>query len=209
MTPQEPGLGELGGLGGFAAPPQLPPPVEAYRSDPGSAPAGAITPVQEVTRHGLRVRWDGTVLPPSSVLTAVHLMWAGAVLDLLLGIVSALRAESVVTETVRSSGVATDPGFVDLVGTGARVGGVVGALVTGALWMWMATANGSGRAWARVVASVFYAVALLSTFVTTLGRDLVALLLVLPGFVVGSVAVVLLWLPASSQYYDAVRRRRR
>ncbi|MBM6401491.1 hypothetical protein [Phycicoccus sonneratiae] len=197
---------------GFAAPPQLPPPVGAYPVGAVVAEAGPITPVQEQTSDGLRVRWDGTVLAPSSVMNAVYLMWAGAVLALLEGIVTAFRAETAVDEVLASTGLAVDPGVAGAVVTGVKVASVGWGLVLALVWMWVASGNAKGRGGARVAATVFYAFAVLGVLITALGAlsgGLADLLLALPGFAVGTGAIVLLWLPSSSRYYALVRSRRR
>ncbi len=196
----------------YAAPPQLPPPVGAYPVASAAALAVPVAPVKEQTRGGLQVRWDGTVLAPSSVMNAVYLMWAGAGLALVTGVVSALRAEAVMAEALAVPELAADPRIAEVFLTSAKVAGFVGALVSAALWMWMASANGKGKGWARVLASVGYGFTLLGLLVTALAAPtggLVDLLLGLPGFAVGTAAVVLLWLPASSRYYAAVRAVRR
>jgi hypothetical protein len=206
MTIQEPVHGA------FAAPPQLPPPAAAY---PVAAPhdlALPIAPVQELTPDGLGVRWDGTVLAPSSVMNAVYCMWAGAGLALLTGVVNMIRAETAVDDVVASMGMVVEPGLVGAMVTGVKVVSVVWALVVAGLWMWMASANGKGKGWARVVASVFFAVTLLGLLGTSLSAftgGLVDLLLALPGFAVATAAVVLLWMPASSRYVATVRAARR
>lgn len=201
------------GVGAHGAPPQLPPPAHAYASTAvATTPAGPITPVQEQTSAGLQVRWDGTVLAPSSVMNAVYLMWAGAALAIVTGIVSMLGADSSVEGVLESTAMVVDPGVRQAMVTGVKVVVVVWALVEATLWMWMASANGRGKGSARVIASVFYAFLLLGVLggaLRALAGGLPDLLLGLPSFAVGTAAVVLLWVPASSRYYATVRDLRR
>ncbi|QIM21953.1 hypothetical protein G7075_13795 [Phycicoccus sp. HDW14] len=205
--------GPYGGAGAHGAPPQLPPPAHAYASTAvATTPAGPITPVQEQTSTGLQVRWDGTVLAPSSVMNAVYLMWAGAALALVTGIISMLGADSAVEGVLESTAMVVDPGLRQAMVTGVKVVIVVWALVETTLWMWMASANGKGRGSARIIASVFYGFLLLGLLggaLRALTGGLPDLLLALPSFAVGTAALVLLWLPASSRFYATVRNQRR
>lgn len=196
----------------YAAPPQLPPPVGAYPVASPAELAVPVVPVREQTPEGLQVRWDGTVLAPSSVMNAVYLMWAGAALALVTGVVGALRAEAMVAELLTTPEFAADARLAEVMTTTAKVAGVIGALLATLLWMWMASANGKGKGWARITATVFYgfsAFSLLGSVLAALLGNVVDLLLALPGFAVGTAAVVLLWLPASSRYVAAVRSGRR
>jgi Ca2+/Na+ antiporter len=81
---------------------------------------------------------------------------------------------------------------------------IVSGLVGAGLWWWMASANGQGKKWARLVATVLFALNLLG-FLGSLvqaqpvASRLWALLLVL----LGGYVIVLLYKKQSTAYYDA------
>lgn len=89
---------------------------------------------------------------------------------------------------------------------------VVSALISIGLWIWMAIANGRGIGWARIVATVFGGIGLASTFSSLVqgaasglassftGSNIAVTALEL---VLTVVLLVLMWLPASSAYYNA------
>lgn len=148
--------------------------------------------------------------PPRTVRAVVALLYAGAALTLLVVVVVLfpsgetdegleLEVESVL------SGSTLDPDAVLRVGVPV---GVLYALVVLALWVWLARANGRGRQWARVTATVLGGLALVlhPVAMATGGAGEIVVRL---GLLVHAVAiVVLLWLPRSSRYYDAVSETR-
>ena len=88
-------------------------------------------------------------------------------------------------------------------------------LVGAALWLWLAAANSKGKSWARIVATVFFAVALLYSAwgMTQPSLGLLAYVLSVASILVdrilgGAVAADLLWKPDSSRYHDPRRRNR-
>ncbi len=90
---------------------------------------------------------------------------------------------------------------------------ILGALIATGLWLWMARANKGGRSWARIIATVFFAIltavelaGLISflkgpryfTVFNTLALSFLAVY-----WLTGLSAVVLLWQRSSSDYYTA------
>ncbi len=94
--------------------------------------------------------------PPDSVLTAVKLMYAGAVVSALSLIVGVATIGS-----LRSALQRANPSYTSSQLHTAEVAGVVFIVVFGligvGLWIWMAMANKRGANWARIVATVFFA----------------------------------------------------
>lgn len=92
---------------------------------------------------------------------------------------------------------------------------VVIGLVGAALWLWLAAANSKGKSWARIVATVFFAVAVLY-FAWGIAQPSLGLLasvlsvasILVASILGGAVAAALLWKPESSRYYDSRRRNR-
>jgi FtsH-binding integral membrane protein len=83
----------------------------------------------------------------------------------------------------------------------AIAAGVIGI----ALWLWMASANGKGKKWARIVATVFAAINVLS-FVYALTTDTSPTLSLLVGaasVLVGIAALVFMYRSDATQFYNA------
>jgi hypothetical protein len=83
----------------------------------------------------------------------------------------------------------------------AIAAGVIGV----ALWLWMASANGKGKKWARIVATVFAAINVLS-FVYALTTDTSPTLSLLVGaasVLVGIAALVFMYRSDATQFYNA------
>jgi hypothetical protein len=84
--------------------------------------------------------------------------------------------------------------------------GIVGGLVVIALWLWMAWANGQGRDWARIVATVLFGLVTLDLFglggpgiVSSAGVS--GLIFPVLNWLIGLAAARLLWLPASTAFF--------
>jgi hypothetical protein len=154
---------------------------------------------------------------PSSLRYAVRLMLAGAALALIGVIVTLAFSGKVKTavinaalkgnKTLASEGKAQltmaqihslANGFVGLL----VAGGVVGIL----LWLWMAWANNRGRNWARIVATVLFALDTIAVFLEA-GRASVSLIVIALGWLIGLGAVILLWNRQTTQYINAGRVR--
>jgi hypothetical protein len=99
---------------------------------------------------------------------------------------------------------------------------IVSSLVVIALWLWMARANGQGRNWARILATVLFGLATLELIrqypssqlghlvlggqvqpVIHYGFGVTALALIVPAltWLAGLAAVWLLWRPAASAFF--------
>lgn len=140
---------------------------------------------------------------PPSVLTAVKFMYAGAALSALGFIISLVTVSSVRT-AIRKA----DPSYTSAQIHTAEIAVVGGAVLVGligvGLWLWMAWANGRGRSWARIVASVLFAINTLDLFLS-LARPHAVLGLVfsLLVWLAGLGAIVFLWRSESSAYFSA------
>ena len=84
---------------------------------------------------------------------------------------------------------------------------IIGLLAI-ALWLWMARMNRLGRSWARITASVFFALWTYYTY-TSLGSTrgsatfIIATVLVLVIWVIGLASLFLMWRPASTLFYKS------
>jgi hypothetical protein len=145
--------------------------------------------------------------PPESVLTAVKLMYAGAVVSaasLVVGLatIGSLRTDlrnaypKVTTSQLHTIEVATVVFivFFGLVGIG--------------LWVWMALANKRGGNWARITATVFFGLNTLSLVAGFARPEPVASRLVgLLIWLIGLGAIILLWRAESTAFFQARRQR--
>jgi hypothetical protein len=179
--PPPPGEGE--GPGQHQGMPSSMPGMPSYESAPAAAP----------------------VERPASIAQAVKLMYVGAALSL-LGIIVTLLEKDAIRDSVRNSsaGKTMTPDQLDSAVTLGMVSGIVAGLIGVGLWLWMASANGKGRKWARIVATVFFAFSVLNFLgsflqpTPALSRILGIVMLAL-----GAYILYLLYRPESTQYYEA------
>lgn len=141
---------------------------------------------------------------PQSIRQAVLLMWVGAALSLIGGLVSLLvtDVDDLLATVVADSGGDLDIDTAKIFFYATLFIGL--ALGTG-LWIWMAIMNDKGKKWARVVATVFFAIAVLSTGLGLLGTTPVSTMSKVVNVIsllVGLGAIVLMYRPESSRYYE-------
>ncbi|MGO8885283.1 MAG: hypothetical protein ACLPUO_15130 [Streptosporangiaceae bacterium] len=141
--------------------------------------------------------------PPQSVLTAVKLMYAGAAVSV-LGLIISLATVGSVKSAIRSA----DPTYTSSQLHAAEVliitVAVIEALVGVGLWLWMAWANKRGRNWARIVATVLFALNTLG-LVLNLARPhtIIGTVYSTVLWLIGLSAIILLWRKESSPYFAA------
>jgi hypothetical protein len=146
---------------------------------------------------------------PRSVVNAVRLMYAGAilgVLSLIFVVAFSGRIKRAVAKAEVKANATRAREHKTLLTTtqihsleSAFVVVLVVALIIGVLlWVWMAWANGKGSSWARIVATVLFAVnTLLLIF---LARAASTAIFAGLSWIIGGVATVLLWRKESSAY---------
>ncbi len=144
---------------------------------------------------------------PSSVRTAVWLMYAGGGLSLLSAIIVLALSGRIKTDVdnalIKHNATAAKKltlSQIHSVASAYVVIIVVVLLISVALWVWMAWANGRGRPWARIVASVLFG---LNTIFLLVGvsRAGSSTLVSGIGWLIGLVAIIMLWQRASSAYF--------
>src|SRR5579872_2590485 len=89
---------------------------------------------------------------PNAMRRAVYLIYAGAVLGLASSIVSSVTTHNVTFYTYSSN----SPNTATVHSASSLVAGIIGGIIFGCLWLWMAWKTGSGRRWARVLSTVFF-----------------------------------------------------
>ena len=85
---------------------------------------------------------------------------------------------------------------------------IVGGLIGAALWLWMAQSCKAGKGWARVVSTVFFGIDTLSVLVGATGVQGggIARFYGFVVWVIGLVAIILLWRRSSSDYFRRAPR---
>jgi hypothetical protein len=130
-------------------------------------------------------------------------MWAGAGLALLGTIVTLVLSGRIKTEVFnaarKNDAIARRSGrtgyTIPQLHTVASVtfaALVAAGIISILLWVWMAWANNRGSGWARIIASVLFALITVEV-VLARSRSSVSFLFILLEWVIGLVAIVLLW----------------
>ncbi|MBM6403154.1 hypothetical protein JQN72_02685 [Phycicoccus sp. CSK15P-2] len=151
---------------------------------------------------------------PRTIDAAVRLMWIQAGLILFAIPASMLMHDEMrglFEEQAQRSGRAVNTASLDSVLIYIDVLVAMGALLIAVTWLWMATANGRGRPYGRVVATVLFLVMALG-FAGNLVDDVRpqwAATADIVYFAICTVIIVLLWVPSSSRYYREASRFRR
>jgi hypothetical protein len=139
--------------------------------------------------------------PPPSVVHAVRVMYAGAVASVLLAVVEVLTRKTLRANLLqhfhnlaaRHPHLATRP---------LTFGAIVGAVIAVVLWIVIAQNCKSGRNWARITGTVFFAIATIDALTAlvipfAIGVKIVELVV----WLIGLAAVILLWRRSSNAYF--------
>jgi hypothetical protein len=162
------------------------PPPPSYPGYPGGG-----APVPQGPRH-----------MPSSVHTAVILMWAGGALELLGILLVALNHHAVRVAVIKAANRSGRAVNINAAVAAAIAIVVIGGLIYAGLWAWMAVMNSKGKNWARITGTVFWGIDVLLLIVNFLRPNASAVkIFALLIFVLGGVAVFLLWRPDSSPWF--------
>jgi hypothetical protein len=146
---------------------------------------------------------------PAAMRRAVNLMYAGAAVGAVSDIAGSLATHR---STFYFAGSASTNGSVEY--TGALASGIIGAIIVASLWLWMAWKTGAGRNWARILSSVFFGFECLGLIVgfaalfLISGGEVVSFIGALAGWGIGLAALILLWQPASSQFFTFAEQLR-
>lgn len=153
-------------------------------------------------------RADDPTAPPPTIRTAVRLMLVGAVISG-IGILVTFMLRDDLREQLADADPSLTANELDTaVAAGLTLAGLVG-VASVALWIWMATANGQGRVWARTVATVLGVLNVGFTLVGFIGGQLTpaSVLIALANIALAVAILTLLYRPESNRFYDAVSRQ--
>jgi hypothetical protein len=174
-------------------------------------PGGDQPPQQsgQVGQPGAPVR---PPIPPS-VARAVQVMYVGAVASLVGIIIELLTRHSLRTfiadHSTRNGKRLTAAQVADTYHAELIVLVVVGLIGVG-LWIWMAQSNKAGKNWARIASTVFFAIDTLGAIGGLAGGALSGgnanRFYGLVVWVIGVVAIILLWQRSSSDYFKGAPR---
>ena len=147
---------------------------------------------------------------PTSVVTAVWLMYGGAVLTVL-----GMFIDLVVISHLRTAYLADHPlldqAGINRINSLAGAGDlavIIGCVIGASLWLTLAVAANRGHGWTRVVGTVLFGIDTL-VFIATIGRPGISAIKTIHTLIwlVGLVTVVMLWQRQASQFFSARRRR--
>ena len=179
---------------------QVPPPP-AYQPYPEDASHREAESFAQATREQ----------QPMSIKRAVLLMRIGAAVAA-LGLVFTFLSLGQLKDNIREQ-IATsstlDPSDYDALLRASIVFSIFTAVLGVSLWLWMAWANGRGRRWARIVATILGAINVISFLYVIGGGNLTTLALVAStiNVIVGVGALVFLYRPDANAYFAAHARR--
>ena len=183
---------------------QYPPPPPEPQGYPGMPmPGGPAGPMPGTTPPA-----PASLARPTSVSNAVKLMYAGAGLSVVSMILTPMSTDGIrsqIEDAMAGQQGALTPDQIDGFVTFAVIISLVFGLIGVGLWLLMAWANGKGKNWARIVATVLFALSAVS-FLTSLPQIGTAPLLVAVSgvtTVVGALAIFFLWRKESSAWFQA------
>jgi hypothetical protein len=141
--------------------------------------------------------------PPPSVVMAVRLMYAGAVVSALSLIVGLVTIGSLRDSLHKAQPKLTPTQLHDLQ-TVVIVGSIFIGVISIGLWVWMALMNKAGRPWARIVATVLFGLDTLFLLlgVARAGAAAGTLVSILT-WAIGGGAVIYLWRRDSTAFFNA------
>jgi len=144
--------------------------------------------------------------PPASVVMAVRLMYAGAVVST-LSLVVGLATIGSLRNSLHKSDPSLTAAQLHSLQNVVVVGSVVIGLIGIGLWVWMAVTNKAGKSWARIVATVLFVLdtLLLLLGVARAGAAAGTLVSILT-WLIGGGAILFLWRRDASEYFTAESR---
>jgi len=142
--------------------------------------------------------------PPASVVMAVRLMFAGAVVSALSLIVGLVTIGNL-RDSLHKAQPSLTPAQLHNLQTVVVVGSIFIGLISIGLWVWLALMSKAGKSWARIVATVLFGLdtLLLLLGVARAGAAAGTLVSILT-WLIGLGAIVFLWRRDASEYFTAV-----
>jgi hypothetical protein len=148
-----------------------------------------------------------TMTMPQSVQRAVRVMYVGVAASL-IGIAVDLTALSAIRRAITRRSTTMTAAQVNTA-VHVEVGFLIaGGLIGAALWLWMAQSSKAGKGWARTVSTVFFGIDTLSVLasLTAVPGGGLTRIYSLVVWVIGLIAIILLWQRPSSDYFRGAPR---
>jgi hypothetical protein len=140
---------------------------------------------------------------PTSVQTAVRLMYAGAGISAISFILGLVTIGSVRHTLEKQNPTYSASKISSLVNAEVAIVVVAGVIGVG-LWLWMAWANKRGKNWARITGTVFFALYTLDLIlVAARSTSGISTAFAIVTWLVGLGATIMLWRRESSSYFHA------
>ena len=139
--------------------------------------------------------------PPTSVQTAVRLMYSGAVISA-ISFILGLATLGNLKHTLQKDHPSYTTAHINSLVTASVVFIIVVGIIGVGLWVWMARMNLKGRNWARILGTVFFAIDtldLLAVFRGSVGA--ISAVFAIVTWLVGLGAVIMLWRRESTAYF--------
>ena len=211
-----------------AAWPSQPSPATAATTPAAMTPAATtpagITPAGEAAgvpgspaarparaaQHPPAARGSGRPVPPSTMINAMRLMYAGAALAA-LGILAAVATVPALRTAVRQQQPGADYGGVSAATTGALTVTIIGGLISVGVWLALARRTRRGRPGVRVVSTVLFVIDSL-TVLSTRSHGFLTPATWITGaaeWAVGLIVIVFLWDRRSTAYFAELQRARK
>jgi len=147
----------------------------------------------------------GPAAPPVTVQRAIRLMYGGAATSTVYLIAALATMGSLKGALANANKTAKHPLTASQINgeaTGYIIYVVLVGLVAIALWLWMARANGQGKNWARVTATVLFVLWTINTIgIVAQTRFILAMVFPVIAWLFGLGAVFLLWRPDSAAFF--------
>ena len=140
--------------------------------------------------------------PPPTMVMAVRLMYAGAVVSA-LSLIVGLATVGSLRDSLHKAQPSLTPTQLHDLQTVVVVGSVFIGLISIGLWLWMAMMNKAGKPWARIVATVLFGLDTLFLLlgVARAGAAAGTLVSILT-WLIGLGAVIYLWRKDASAYFS-------
>jgi hypothetical protein len=139
--------------------------------------------------------------PPTSVQTAVRLMYAGAIISgisFILGLVTIGSVRHTLEKDYPSYSASKISSLVNAEIAIVVIAGIIGV----GLWLWMAWANKRGKNWARITGTVFFGLYTLDLiFVAARAASGISTVFAIVTWLIGLGATIMLWRRDSTAYF--------
>ncbi len=139
--------------------------------------------------------------PPTSVQTAVRLMYSGAVISA-ISFILGLATLGNLKHTLQKDHPSYTTAHINSLVTASVVFIIVVGIIGVGLWVWMARMNLRGRNWARILGTVFFAIDTLDLLAVFRGSaNAISAVFAIVTWLVGLGAVIMLWRRESTAYF--------